>query len=114
MTSIINSCEYDDSPSCALVLSRFRTRNHRLGAETGDWQVPVDGIIDDDLYDCPRCKVYEDENNFMFECLLYEEQRARYIPDHCVQSDDFEDSLSFIFNSRDKITLHNAGNYITK
>ena len=58
-----------------LIISRFRSRNHHLGCETGDWA----GSVYEGKCDCIECNVMETEQHFIFECSLYTDIRSRYI-----------------------------------
>ena len=60
-----------------VTLNRLRTSSHRLEVETGQWARPVRKSLNERL--CTFCGVLEDEYHFIFECTVYNEERAKFM-----------------------------------
>ena len=60
-------------------LISFRTRNHRLPVEVGQWyKVAINERK------CPTCNTLGDEFHYLFRCSLFSRERARYIKHHFI------------------------------
>jgi len=55
-------------------LIRFRTRNHRLPIEIGNWErIPINERL------CLTCNKLGDEFQYLFECTIYDIERKQYL-----------------------------------
>jgi len=63
------------TPTSLLVyLIRFRTGNHRLPIEIGNWErIPINERM------CQTCNKLEDEFHYLFECTIYDRERKQYL-----------------------------------
>ena len=51
---------------------RFRTWNHRLPIEIGNWErIPIHERL------CQTCNWLGDEFNYLFECTIYDRERKQ-------------------------------------
>ena len=77
-------------------LIRFRTRNHRLPIETGNWnRTPINDRK------CQTCNKIGDEFHFLFECVTLENERKQYIKPYFYRHPNMF-KLEKLFNTNSK------------
>jgi hypothetical protein len=91
------------------ILTKFRTRNHRLPIEVGRWHnTPLYNRI------CPYChnnSCIGDEMHFILECNHFEQDRKRLIkPYYYIRSNTLK--FSQLFNSTNKRELINLAKFV--
>ena len=75
---------------------KFRTRNHRLPIETGNWnRTPVNERK------CQICNKIGDEFHFLFECLIFENERKQFIKPYFYRHPNTY-KLEKLFNTNNK------------
>ena len=74
--SFLNLLDKINVPSHRIALTRLLCSSHRLHVETGRWVRPV---IPRNDRKCPICLKLGDEYHLLFECILYDDLRKKYI-----------------------------------
>ena len=92
-----------------VTLARFRTRNHHLAIEVGEWlKIPVENRV------CYTCMEVEDEAHLVFECTRYADLRATYVLwDYDVTADS-QAQLVALLNCKDAKILNNLAIFVRK
>ena len=89
-------------------MSRLRMDSHRLYKETGRW-------TSTDLTDrtCSYCNTLENEFYFLFECNLYNNLRAKCIPNYYTSNPNMVKTIEKVVTD-DPTAIRNIANYIYK
>ena len=90
-------------------LVKFRTRNHRLPIETGNWnRTPLNERV------CRHCRnKLGDEFHYLFECNLFEEDRKKYLKSYFYRHPNVF-KLEKLINTDNKRELFNLILFVKK
>ena len=93
-----------------IALTRLIVSSHKLRIETGRWTNPVTPREERFCPHCPRNKI-EDEYHFLFECILYNELRKRFIPTYYWKRPSMF-KLVDLFNTENKALIQRVAKYV--